>query len=248
MREKASVDRLIMIKNYHTQSMKWEASYATYLLEKYGYLLLLLNDVRKLNKSTIDTAIQEWKAEYWDEIVETNIKYMKKLDTFSNKIVESDKTDRQQEAQQAKLASDNNKMLDITTEYIRQRFTELGILESGHNYSPDKATLFLKQIASNVQDKLNLFATMSMVSNLNTLLVTNAMSDGWEEAQWRTQRDSKVRATHAAMDNKWCRLDDPSPQPAGCQVGIDYNCRCYWINFRKRGIDGRWIYKYPLAA
>ena len=231
-----------MIKNYHEQSMKWEDKYTEKLLEYYGILLIDLNNIKKLTKTNINVVIADWEKIYGQPIRELTRKYLYKLNDYADKLVPTEQTSKQEQKEVDKLIVTNDKMLDITTEYVRQKFTELGVLESSYNYSQDLIDKFLQTVVNQVEDKLTLFAVMSTINNLRTLMFSNATSGGWTQYQWRTQRDAKVRPSHAAMDNKWCDIDDPEPQPVGCRVGEDYNCRCWAIRYRKPGALGIWIY------
>jgi SPP1 gp7 family putative phage head morphogenesis protein len=221
-----------MIKNYHKESIKYENKYAEELLVIYGILISMLNKVQRLTEKSIEDTIRLWKIEYAKEIEELNANYVNKLHEFSNRIVPTKEKFKQQETQVKKLTNANDDMLDVTTDFIKQKFTELSILERTYDYSSEQGNKFLEQIVNSTEDKIVLFATMSTINNLRELIFGNAESEGWTEYQWRTQRDSKVRPSHAAMDGKWIKFDDPSPQPAGYHVGEDYNCRCWSIDFR----------------
>jgi hypothetical protein len=230
-----------MLKNYHEYSKKLEDKYNTDLLEKYSPLLLLLNDIKKLNKSNINDVIVSWKKEYWQDIEAITLLNIQKIDKYTNTLITGDETERQQSVLIDGMVLQNMRLLDQTTENIRQRFTELGVLENGA-YSAELATKNVQGIVNSVEKSLDLFAVMSTMGNMRELIFGNAESVGWEQYQWRTQRDSRVRPTHAAMDNRWINIDDLTPQPAGCPVSQDYNCRCWAINFRKRGSNSNWIY------
>lgn len=207
--------------------MKYEDKYTKDLLEYFGFLLLDLNNIAELTKGKINDAISQWKDKYQDEIEEVNHDHLLKLDTFSNKTIATDETKREQTTLIRQLSNANTDMLNVNVDFLRQKFIELKTLENTYNYSPAMSDTFVQQIASSLEDKIVLFATMSTIGNLRELLFGNAESQGYTEYLWITQRDSKVRPTHVAMDGKWIRFDAINPQPAGYHVGMDYNCRCY---------------------
>lgn len=228
--------------NYHNQSMKWEDRYADELLEMYGFLLIDLNTINKLTKENIDNIISEWNSKYATEILLLTNFYMRKLDNFANqKIIEND-SPQPISNKIDDLTASNVSLINLNTEYIRQEYTKLGILEDRDSFSQEAANTFVQTIANQIEDKLTLYATMAISTGLHEFIIDNATLDGWTQGLWRTQRDSKVRASHAAMDGLWINLDNPQPKPADHQPGCDYNCRCWYCNFRKPGPIG-WIYK-----
>lgn len=199
----------------------------------FGILLKRLNDIKDLTKPAIDEVIKVWNFEYQPEIYALNKEYVTKLNEFTNRVIPTkDEAPVTQQEKINELSSASNQMLNVTTEYVKQKFDELAILENSYNYSPELTDEFLNHIANSTSDKVILFATMSTISNIRELIIDNALSHGYTEYRWRTQRDSRVRPKHAAMDGRWFPLKDLSPQPAGCQPGVDYNCRCWMIEFR----------------
>jgi hypothetical protein len=222
--------------------MKWESKYTDELLEKYGFLLLMLNDIKELSQMNVKDTITQWQMEYGPEIKELTREYMAKLDRYSNKQILGNETYKQQEEKINDLTNTNYQLLNLTTDYIGQQYIQIGLLESKDNFSPEQADQILQTTVNQTEDKVTLYATMAIAGGMIDFITTNAMSDGWTEGLWRTQRDSRVRESHAKMDNKWVRLDDPNPQPAGFQPGCDYNCRCWYIDFCKPNPKGGWIY------
>lgn len=215
------------IKNYHPTSMKYEDKYTKDLLEYFGFLLLDLNNIKDLTKGKINETIAAWKDKYQDELEEVNRIHVLKLDKFSDKTIPTDETKREQTTLVNQLTNANMDMLNVNVDFLRQKFVELKTLENTYNYSKSMSDEFVRQVASSLEDKIVLFATMSTIGNLRELLFGNAESQGYTEYLWITQRDSKVRPSHAAMDGKWIKFDAVNPQPAGYHVGMDYNCRCF---------------------
>ena len=215
------------IKNYHPTSMMHEKRYKNELLWYFSILVASLNEIKELTDEKIEAAITGWQDKYGDEIAEVNYIHLQKLDRFTNRILTSEETRPEQKELLNKLANANIEMVGLNVDYLRQQFTQLKVLENTYDYSKEMSDKFVQETASTVMDKVALFAVMSTIANLRELIFGNAESEGNTEYQWATQRDQKVRPLHAQMDKKWVRFDDPSPQPLGLHVGMDYNCRCY---------------------
>ncbi len=231
-----------MFNNYHKQSIKWEDKYSEQLLEFYGILLLSLNDIKDLSVIHVREAITKWQIEYGMEIKDLTRDYMIKLDKYTNRTILNKESFKQQDKKIDDLTNTNYQLLNLTTDYVGQQYIQIGLLESKDNFSPEMADKILQTTANQVEDKVTLYATMAITSGMTDFITTNAVDDGWTEGLWRTCRDNRVRESHAKMDNHWVKLNDPNPQPAGFQPGIDYGCRCWYIDFRKPNPKGGWIY------
>lgn len=243
-----------IISNYHDYSVKLENKYQDELLSLLGILLVQLNDVKTLTPAVIDQIIKQWRLQHWEDLNAINKSTLINLDSYINKIITFPKpavipfTSKikevlanlikkpQVESQNAelivKLFDANNQMLNITIDYIESKYKELSVLENTYNYDKEQSNLFLNELAQSVEHKITTFITQSTINNMRELLFTTAKQQKYTEYYWHTQRDKRVRHSHAAMDGKWFRLDDRSPQPAGYQPGEDYNCRCYSSMFR----------------
>jgi len=101
-------------------------------------------------------------------------------------------------------------------------------------------------IAQQIEDEFNTtkararLIARDQVSKLNGQLTQLRQNDiGIKEYIWRTSGDERVRASHAIMDGKRCRWDDPTvyfdgkawvPRPSSAvqeHPGQDYQCRCW---------------------
>lgn len=222
---------MIEINNYHKKSMKIEEKYAEELLFFYGILLNELNQLKASTRKEIDEEIFVWRKKYIEEITKLSKKQVEETKKYANKVLPPfDETKKEKQEDIAQYTKANDDMLNVTTEFIQQKFNELVILERNYDYSAELSTLFIQQVAQSVNDKVELFSTMSTIQNLRTFIFDNAESNNYMQYKWRTQRDNRVRPSHAENDNKWFDIDIPPPITG--HVGHDYNCRCYSIAFR----------------
>lgn len=219
------------IKNYHKASVKVEDQYSEELLVLFGSLLLKLNEVKNLNKTNIDQIVTYWKIENNRQIQDINTIFVEKAEHIANQQLPP-RSDYQNQQKVDKLSIANDQMLNITTEYIRQKFIELSVLEHNYHYTTDLSTQFLHSISKSTEDKIVLFTTMATIQNVREFLFGNAKSYGYTEYMWETQRDSRVRPAHVAMDRKWVLIDEAPAETGYHHVGQDYNCRCYAKKFR----------------
>lgn len=223
---------MIKLKEYHPKSMEYEDEFTEELLYVFGILLDELIAIPNLTESAINATIALWRVKYRPELEALNEDQLKRLNKLANKILPGDLSKKVQNKRIEKYTDANKDMLSITTDFIKNRFTELSVLENTYNYPTDLAS---KQIESTVRDtheKLALFAVMSSINGVRELIFDNAQSLGYTEYQWGTMLDNKVRSLHREMQGKWVRFDDPSPEPAGFHVGMDYNCRCRILSVR----------------
>jgi SPP1 gp7 family putative phage head morphogenesis protein len=105
------------------------------------------------------------------------------------------------------------------------------------------------KIRFNVSDKkANLIASDQIAKLHSNYIRQECLNLGLPEYIWRTSNDERVRASHALLNDKICRWDDPTvykntPQETvwlkksdlksnkgikapECQVGEDFRCRC----------------------
>lgn len=219
------------IVNYHTHSMELERNYNNYLLRYFGTLLVDLNKIKVLNKAAINEKISIWQKDNLDALVTYNLNYVKKIKDYANEVIKPRGETKAEKRGDIKTYADSNtEMSDITTEYIRQKFIELSILEKSYSYSDQQSTEFIQDVANTVSNRVELLAVMSTINNLREFVFDNADSRGFTEYQWRTQRDNKVRPTHANNEGQWFSLSTPTPITGF--PGHDYNCRCYAVAFR----------------
>lgn len=222
---------MIQLDNYHRESMEVESQYADELLLLFGGLLTRLNDIKILTKRDIDNTVNLWKIENINDIQEINTIFVEKAENIANSQIPPQNS-YQNERKVDSLAVANDQMLNITTEYVRQKFIELSVLEQNYNYSDKASTDFLQSIASTTQDKIVLFTTMSTIENVKEFLFDNAIANDFSEYEWATQRDSRVRPSHAAMEGKWVKINQPPRITGYLHVGQDWNCRCWARRFR----------------
>jgi SPP1 gp7 family putative phage head morphogenesis protein len=222
------------VDNYYEDDRfkHFEKQYQKDLEMFYGILLVRLNDVKTLTETEIKRVIKEWKDKYQDEVDDTVENHVKRLRNISNNIIPSENSASAQDKLQERIIASNKRELEITTDEVQLNFNKLATYEKDINYSSEIADEKLQSIARQAASALGLFTAMSTIGAMREFTFTNAESNGYTEYLWVTQRDSKVRPEHAAMDGKWIAFDDPSPQPAGLHVGQDYNCRCYIGGFR----------------
>ncbi len=217
----------ILINNYHPVSMQWEQSYKDDLLGYFGILIDDINQLSDLNKKNIAAVTAEWKKTYYPEIVEKVEDHLVNISEFIN-----DKLDSDINSNLIPYINSSLTMLDEPIQNIQTKFLQLGKLEKNYDYSQEMSDERVNELKNSIEKSIELFAVMSSIQNFKQLFFDKAEQDGYKEYLWITQRDAKVRPTHAAMDGKWVRLDDPSPYPAGYHVGMDWNCRCYIGGFR----------------
>lgn len=222
---------MITLTNYHKESVKVEKEYETELLIPFGELLTKLNSIDILTTRDINDVVNMWKLQNLDEIREINTIFVEKAEEIANKQIPP-LSSYQNERKSDLLIIANDQMLNVTTESIRQKFIELAVLEQNYNYNTEQSTEFLQSIVKTTEDKIELFTTMSVIGNIKEFIFANAESHELIEYLWRTQRDSRVRPTHAYMDNKWVRIDQAPKETGYYHVGQDYNCRCWAYKFR----------------
>jgi len=232
-----------MLPNYHEKSIKMENEYARELLVLFGFLLLDINKNKELTKANILATVVAWRKQYGDEIKQITNDHITKINAYASKIMQNNLSPTQSKELISKLTSNSNNLLGITTDYIQTEFIELGMLEkqTTSTFILDRQ---LQTITNQVEKKIVTHAEQSTKFDFKTIIFNNAYSQGWEEYCWETQRDSKVRPSHAAMDGKWVEITDQNPSPAGCPVGEDYNCRCYALNFRSYLGGGKYRYMH----
>lgn len=221
----------LSIKNYHPASEKIENKYACELLILYSTLFVNLNNIQQLNKHDIDTTVALWKIEHQREIQTINQQYVEAAELIANRMIAPANT-FMNELKVDKLSTANDQMLNVTTEYIKQKFIELAVLEQNYNYGQQLSTEFLHSTIKTTEDKIALFTTMSTIGNVREFLFGNAESHGYTQYYWHTQRDNRVRPTHAAMDGEWVYFDQAPAITGYHHVSQDYNCRCYASKFR----------------
>lgn len=216
------------IKNYHKQSIKYENEYEDELLVIFSGLLNNLNDIDNLSKTSVVSTLAEWKRENKDLLDSLNRQQVKQITEFTNTILPGKLSNTGVD----KYTRATNNMLDVTTDYIKDKFIELSVLEGNYNYSPELSTKFLRDIARHTEDKLALLATMTYTAGISTLLTDNAIDEGYTEYQWHTQRDNRVRPAHAHADGKWFSLFEAPKLTNYYHAGQDYGCRCWMSDFR----------------
>jgi hypothetical protein len=219
------------IRNYHPKSMRYENQYADELLVPFSALLLELNSIQNLTKFKIDEVFKFWRIENFGTIQDINAEYVAKADELASSLIKP-VTSYQNDKKENQLVIANDEMLNVTTEYIKQKFIELSVLEQNYSYTDQLSTEFVHKIAKDTEDKIVLFTTMSTIGNVREFLFANAISQGYTEYQWHTQMDSRVRPTHARMNFRWVSLFEPPKETGGYHVGQDYNCRCWASKFR----------------
>lgn len=220
------------IKNYHQYSIKEEKKFEHELLLMVGVLLLRLNDVQHLTPQIIDQIIQIWKLEYWEEFNSFNKNNLTAIEKYVNKVLPNPQEHAIDTTLLPKLMVANTKMFQITIDYVSSKFKELAVLENDYNYDSEQSNEFLASVTNTVDNKINTFATQSTINNMKEFLTAGAVALAYTEYFWMTQRDNRVRPSHAAMDAKWFPLLDRSPKPAGFQPGEDWGCRCWMAGFR----------------
>lgn len=77
--------------------------------------------------------------------------------------------------------------------------------------------------------RAELIARTEVARQQSLLTQVRAVSIGSEGYIWRTADDGRVRPTHAALDGKYIRWDDPPECDPGyrAHAGQIFNCRCY---------------------
>ena|ERR1700761_9614440 len=219
----------MIIENYHEKSIQWEDKYTIALLFGFNILLDKLNNLDILTYTTINETITSWLTEYGIKNKEIIKKHIIKVVKYANKIIPN--TQPQYDEINNTINNDYQ-LLNVTTDYVRHKYIELGLLEHNPRYSIESSDKFIQSIINNIETKIGLFATMSTMLAFSSFIFDNALAQEYTEYKWRTQRDSKVRHTHAAMDNRWVKINGTPPHPVGCHVGEDYGCRCWAIEFR----------------
>lgn len=227
------------IKNYHEESVEYEKKFEDLLLPFYFILIEDLNKIEHLTIEMIDAVVSAWKILHHSKLQSINREYLDSLERLSMNIVEEySKTDEMtteeikivDKKKSEKLVDSNMQLLNLTTEFVKQKFIELSILEKTYDYNDELSTEFVNAIASSTLNKLETFSTQSTIQNLRLLISTDMALQGYTEYYWHTQRDSRVRPTHAANDGKWFSLFTPPPVTG--HPGHDYNCRCWMSKFR----------------
>jgi MoaA/NifB/PqqE/SkfB family radical SAM enzyme len=222
---------MITLNNYHIASVKIEKEYNTELLVVFGTLLNKLNSIDNLTERDINNVVNMWKIENIHEIQEINKIFVEKSANIADKQIPP-VNDYQNERKIDSLTIANDQMLNVTTEFVRQKFIELAVLEHNYNYNSELSTEFVQNIAKSTEDKIELFSTMSVIQNVREFLFLNAKANNYTEYLWRTQRDNRVRLAHAYMEGKWVLINYPPAETNYYHVGQDYNCRCWAAKFR----------------
>lgn len=218
-----------LAKNYHEYSMRKEQQLYNYLLDPYGILLISLNNLKDLTQDNINATIDAWQKEYADEINTVLMDHVGDLQDYSQELMTKSKILL---IDSEALYEANKVMLNVTTDYIRQKFIEIGVNEKAYGYNSEMVNNLMDEIVRQTADKLEIFSVQTTINNLAQFIKLGAINLGFTEYRWRTQRDNRVRPSHAAMDGKWFLISDENPQPAGYKPGIDWGCRCWMWEFK----------------
>ena len=219
-------------KNYHDYSMTKEKQLFNNLLIPYGSLLYALQHTKDLSKENINKVVDEWTATHGDSINDTLKQQVTDLEAHSRSIIKAETPLVEQTEQADALLEANKIMLDVTTNNVKQKFIEIGVNEKAYGHDSKTVNTMMDEALNKTVDSLETFSVQSTINNLAQFIKKSAVAIGYTSYRWRTQRDSRVRPTHAKMDGKWFDISDESPEPAGFKPGIDYGCRCWMWEFR----------------
>jgi len=134
-----------------------------------------------------------------------------------------------------------NLIKGLTDEY-RKKIVDTILSENAKGLSVSELQTKLKSINKTFSDYRTNLIAKDQINKINNQLAEQRMRDaGIETYIWITSKDERVRPSHAVMENKLCRLDDPSlysddngrtwksrSSIGGVQLppGEDINCRC----------------------
>lgn len=205
------------------------------------YIMILLNNLEKLasneilTKKGIDEVVAKWREQNKYKIIDTNISYLNKIDKYTKGLIlgRPVKDNHPEKDLIFTMANSNYKLLDIAIHTIENKFDQLSILQRDFKYPFDKIKEAIPTIINTTNNSLELISTSVIMNAFRALLVDHALDYHFDEYQWQTMEDDKVRKTHREMNKRWFKVNDESPQPAGCKPGVDYNCRCWISHFRR---------------
>lgn len=213
----------LKIENYHTFSLMQEAKEEKQLIPYFKELIDAINSLQQLNDIIIDQYINNWKAKNNNIISNIILINIIEAEQYVNKLF---KNNHVNESLIQDLAFASLSMLEILVSKIRDKFMELAILENYYNLNDNQSTSFVQQILDVTLSGISTFVAQSNINNMRKLLTSAGQLLGYTEGYYHTQRDSKVRPTHAALDGKWFPLNNPPSEM------LDYNCRCWFSKFR----------------
>ena len=122
-----------LTKNYHDYSMVKERQLFANLQVFYGELLISLNALKDLTTETIGKTIDEWHRKYDPEIEDVIRKHVSNLQHYVKNLLQESQAQTEIMPDQAKTLFDANiTMLNVTTEYVRQKFIEIGVNEKAY--------------------------------------------------------------------------------------------------------------------
>ena len=215
------------VSNYHKESEKIEASFFAELILLLSPLVMTLSSIYPLTKQRIDAEVLSWKIANNDAVKNINKEHIDKALAVVDKIFKK------------KVATDSIIYVDANEDLINNilgdlaiKFKELAIIDQAYPMSKEARDDYLDSIQRSLDDKIELFSTMSTISTIRAMMFDNATEEGYTEYQWHTQRDRRVRPTHAYMDGRWVNFNDPPKETGGYHVAQDWGCRCFASKFR----------------
>lgn len=211
----------MQVENYHKPSEKIEDEFYLELLALLTPLLLSLQELKPLTKEKIHAEIAGWLVLNAAAINRLNEEQIVKIKTIVDDIFNDDLVT---DLQVKKYTDANNDLVNNIITDIRTKYEELSTISHNYPLNINVKQDYVQNINNFVDDKTKLFAVMSTISNMRALLFESAALVGFTEYRWRTQRDNKVRPSHAYMEGKWVRFDSPPSETGYYHVGEDWNC------------------------
>lgn len=219
--------------NYQLELIKYEEDYKDKLLTMLGFLLNEFDGGITYSKKEIKEIIEIWLVENKNELNEINNNLINDLTNYSQEIYkELDKNNADikknnkiitKKEENAKLLNEiNNNLIDS----IENRLNTIELNYKLNNNLEDKITAIenlVNKIEINVKNISTNFCKNVVFNNLSIMAIAN----GKTKYLWQTQRDARVRDTHAMMDNRWVCIKNAPKITNYYHAGQDYNCRCY---------------------
>lgn len=225
------------IENYHEFSKQQEQQDEEEFLVLFGVLLNRLANILTLTKPSIIQTIKIWEKENASQLLLLNKNGINKVNKYVDKLIPHNLAKKNSEfvteaALKKKLFTGNEILLDVLIDYIQNEFIQISVLQNSYGYNDEQIKESLEHLVDTIQSKVADYVAFTIKSNIRTNLFNNALSNGFTEYKWQTQKDSKVRPTHARMQEEWVAIDSPPAITNHMHVGEDYGCRCFANEFR----------------
>lgn len=219
--------------NYQLELIKYEEDYKDKLLTILGFLLNEFDGGVSYSKKEIKEIIGAWLVENKNELDTINDNLINNLTNYSQEIykeLDKSNTNIKKNNKIINKKEENTKLLnEINNNLIDSIENKLNAIELNYklnNNLEDKITAIenlVNKVEKNVKNISTNFCKNVVFNNLSIMAIAN----GKTEYLWQTQRDARVRDTHAMMDNKWVSINNAPKITNYYHAGQDYNCRCY---------------------